>query len=412
MSTRCRDRALDPAAARRDRCRPCRTPRAARALAHPGLDALLAEIERSGLTGRGGAGFPTATKVRAVAAGRRRPVLVGNAMEGEPLSHKDAVLLARNPHLVLDGLEVLGRALRARRVVLAMGDHLGPTALSPGRGRARDRGRLPRRRLRRGTGDGPGQPARRAPRPTPRPLHAGHRVRGRRPAHARAERRDAGPGRSRGSVRRRLVPRRRHPRGPRHLAVHDQRLGSAGQASSRPSVALGSATCWQPLSRSARGAVLVGGYHGAWVPAADLDVRLTRPELARYGASVGAGVLHVLDDDSCPIAYAADVTDYLAGESARQCGPCLNGLPRLAADLAPARGRGPRPLAARRDRPDGRAGDRARRLRTPGRQRQVRRLDPATPSADTWPPTSTAGAPRRRGGPPRERPAARGLDAL
>ena len=77
-------------------------------------------------------------------------------------------------------------------------------------------------------------------------------------------------------------------------------------------------------------AVLVGGYHGAWVPAADLEVRLTKTDLAPYRASVGAGVLHVLSTATCPLAFASHVVDYLATESARQCGPCVNGLPHLA----------------------------------------------------------------------------------
>ena len=54
-------------------------------------------IAESGLRGRGGAGFPLAKKVESL-AGRRKPVVVVNASEGEPLSRKDAVLLARVPH--------------------------------------------------------------------------------------------------------------------------------------------------------------------------------------------------------------------------------------------------------------------------------------------------------------------------
>lgn len=93
-----------------------------------GLDQLLEAVTDSGLTGRGGAGFPTAIKVRSVAAGARKPVVVGNGMEGEPLSHKDSVLLTRNPHLVLDGLEILARAMHAKRAILAVGPEIDPTA--------------------------------------------------------------------------------------------------------------------------------------------------------------------------------------------------------------------------------------------------------------------------------------------
>jgi len=49
------------------------------------LRELIAEVDRAGLTGRGGAGFPAARKLAAVAAGRA-PVVIGNGTEGEPAS--------------------------------------------------------------------------------------------------------------------------------------------------------------------------------------------------------------------------------------------------------------------------------------------------------------------------------------
>ena len=41
----------------------------------------------------------------------------------------------------------------------------------------------------------------------------------------------------------------------------------------------------------------------------------------------------MLDRGSCPLEVTARVVGYLAGESAGQCGPCLNGLPRIADSL-------------------------------------------------------------------------------
>ena len=80
---------------------------------------LIADIEESGLTGRGGAAFPTARKLAAVAAARGSAVVVVNGTEGEPASAKDKVLMATEPHLVLDGAVVAARVAGAREVIVA-----------------------------------------------------------------------------------------------------------------------------------------------------------------------------------------------------------------------------------------------------------------------------------------------------
>jgi NADH:ubiquinone oxidoreductase subunit F (NADH-binding) len=82
------------------------------------------------------------------------------------------------------------------------------------------------------------------------------------------------------------------------------------------------------------GAVLVGGYHGTWLPAAAArEVTLERESLATVGAALGAGVLAALPASRCGLRETARVVGYLAAEAAGQCGPCLNGLPRIAAAL-------------------------------------------------------------------------------
>ena len=82
-------------------------------------EALIEEVDRSGLTGRGGAGFPAAKKLAAVAAGHA-PIVVANGTEGEPASSKDKVLLARSPQLVLDGAVLAAEIVGASRAVVVV----------------------------------------------------------------------------------------------------------------------------------------------------------------------------------------------------------------------------------------------------------------------------------------------------
>src|SRR5690242_17396317 len=65
-------------------------------------ETLLAEVESSGLLGRGGAAFPLAIKLRTVRAAHTRgheTVVLANGEEGEPASVKDRWLLRHRPHL-------------------------------------------------------------------------------------------------------------------------------------------------------------------------------------------------------------------------------------------------------------------------------------------------------------------------
>jgi NADH:ubiquinone oxidoreductase subunit F (NADH-binding)/NADH:ubiquinone oxidoreductase subunit E len=75
---------------------------------------VLAEVESSGLQGRGGAGFPVGRKWRFVANEKRTPrYIVCNADESEPLIFKDRVLIETNPHQLLEGITIAGYACGA-----------------------------------------------------------------------------------------------------------------------------------------------------------------------------------------------------------------------------------------------------------------------------------------------------------
>ena len=95
----------------------------------PAVDAeFIAAVEESGLTGRGGGGFPTGRKMAAVTGAK--PVVIGNGAEGEPLSRKDFDLLTRAPHLVLDGLAAAAAAIGADKVYLYLHAEAVPSAMA------------------------------------------------------------------------------------------------------------------------------------------------------------------------------------------------------------------------------------------------------------------------------------------
>ncbi len=77
---------------------------------------VIEEIERSGLRGRGGAGYPTGAKLRACseAAGDSKYVIC-NADEGDPGAFMDRVLIESDPHALLEGMAIAGFAAGARQ---------------------------------------------------------------------------------------------------------------------------------------------------------------------------------------------------------------------------------------------------------------------------------------------------------
>jgi [NiFe] hydrogenase diaphorase moiety large subunit len=84
-----------------------------------GRDDILFEVRSSKLKGRGGAGFPTATKWMLTAAAKGdEKFLVCNADEGEPGTFKDRVLLTEYPELVFDGMVIGGYVIGAKKGIV------------------------------------------------------------------------------------------------------------------------------------------------------------------------------------------------------------------------------------------------------------------------------------------------------
>jgi NADH:ubiquinone oxidoreductase subunit F (NADH-binding) len=78
-------------------------------------------------------------------------------------------------------------------------------------------------------------------------------------------------------------------------------------------------------------AVLAGGYFGSWIDVDDAwSLPLDPGRMKARGLSFGCGLLWFLGTESCPVAATARIMSFMAGGSARQCGPCMFGLAAIA----------------------------------------------------------------------------------
>jgi NADH:ubiquinone oxidoreductase subunit F (NADH-binding) len=307
---------------------------------------LIQTVEQAGLTGRGGAAFPVARKLDIVARARGRKVIVANGTESEPASHKDAVLLRAAPHLVLDGLQLAAEAVGAREAFLCVhqgaGGELGRAlaqrtaagldqlkvtiAEAPARFLAGQESALVNRLNGR-----PAVPSFVPPRPSERGVGGAPTLVQNVETLAHLA----------------LIARY----GPRWFRA----VGTAPEPGSMLATvhtaggarvvetAIGAPLATLIGEQHDVQAILIGGFHGAWLPGAQLStLTLDNQALAQHGAALGAGLVAALPAGRCGLAESARIARYLAAESAGQCGPCLNGLPRMAAALGELAGAGHR----------------------------------------------------------------------
>ncbi len=300
---------------------------------------LIADLEAAGLTGRGGAAFPVHRKLAAVAKARGPKVIVANGAESEPASRKDAVLLRLAPNLVLDGLQLAAEAIGAREAHLYLHQGTSPEILralaersvatldrlqvtvtnAPPRFLAGQETALVNR-----LGGGPALPTFTPPRVFERGLGGAPTLVQNVETLAHVA----------------LIA-RYGPRWFRALGTADEpgsMLATVYHATKRPEVVeAGIGTPLRTLLAEDEDAqaLLIGGFHGTWPPMPQAaELTLDNKTLSRNGAALGAGLIAALPADRCGLVEAAWITRYLAAESAGQCGPCLNGLPRIAAALA------------------------------------------------------------------------------
>lgn len=292
-------------------------------------------VSGSDLTGRGGAHIPAAWKLDAARAAGPGGTVVVNGAEGEPGSAKDASLLQLRPHLVLDGALAVAEAIDAREIVLWVHDSATATRARVADAVRERGGQLPVavRILLAPDGYVGGEAS-----AVISAVRGGPAL----PAHSRDRVRPWGDG----------------PAVLVHNAETHARLGmlSLGHdpvATSLVTIAESSAplrftrrtvvevhrlqtfaAVLSGLGVAPPSAVLLGGMGGTWVTWADLAGLPADPqELRRHGLSMGAGIIHLLPEGRDGLAESAAILDRLAAESARQCGPCVFGLPSLAASM-------------------------------------------------------------------------------
>ena len=304
-------------------------------------ETLMDMVEAAGLHGRGGAGFPTAVKMHAVSSGGRTPIVLANGSEGEPASSKDALLMSRAPHLVLDGAFLAAAAVGADQVIVGV---------KVGAGHARE---ALARALQERYETEPWAPPVRLVDVPPRYLAGEERAlinlidHGKSiPPSGAARPFERGVGgrptlvQNIETLAHLTLIRQNGPEWFRELGHPDSpgtMLVSLGGAVSRPGVqevptghrladVLGAAGATAEI-----GAVLVGGYAGTWLTPGQVErATMDRHGMAAVGGIVGCAAVVVLPASACGIHETAAVMRWLADQTAGQCGPCVQGLAAIA----------------------------------------------------------------------------------
>jgi len=322
---------------------------------------VIEEVHRSGLTGRGGAGFPTGVKWRSAVRVQDGPrYLICNADEGEFGTFKDKVLLDGDPWLVLEGILIAAYAIGAGEAYIYLKGEYGETvtvweklATEVQRGAVMGLSAPPRLRVARGRGlyiageelaliaslemRRPTSGIK-PPYPTERGFLGKPTVVNNVETLANipvilAEGADA----------------------YRSLGVEDDpgtRLFSLSGDVNRPGVyelELGSATLNElihDLGGGARDAVTIkavqpGGGSSALLRSDALGCSLTTASIRQAGSSIGTGAVIVYGEDISAVSILEKLLAFYAEESCGRCAPCRIGVRKMAeivANLASGRG--------------------------------------------------------------------------
>ncbi|CCH89109.1 putative NADH dehydrogenase (quinone) [Modestobacter italicus] len=291
----------------------------------------------STLRGRGGAAFPTMTKLRAVAsaaAGGSVTRVVANGAEGEPLSYKDRYLMRFRPHAVLDGLLLAAAAVDADVAFVYVADPLARASMTAAVEEL-DAHREGGPQLRifaaqdtyvageesavvRSIQTGVARPTDKPPRPYQIGVDGVPTLVINVETVARLAR----------SVRAGATPVQHD------LLVTVSGMGIAPRLLEVPDgLPLGDLVREMTGERSSRPNVIMGGFFGGIVPAWP-SLRLNFDAVHSRGSSLGCGALHLLAPDECPVKAAADIASFYSASNAKQCRTCMSSTDTIASVLA------------------------------------------------------------------------------
>lgn len=287
----------------------------------------LEKLEKSGLTGHGGAHFPVSRKLSSAIQSPPGGTVVANGAEGEPGSAKDAALWQFAPHLILDGLAIAGALIRATRLIIWIHEEEKTSLKSinkalqervaAGKGLHVEILTMPNRYT---SGENSS-------------VVAGVQGKGIAPVFTLDKARPWGAN------------------SPAILSHNTETLGRIAMlyhhgvdaTSNHLLTVIGDGKrtvreankndSYAKMIGEIEGAppVLFGGYSASWLPWESVHhLRCDPSTLRSTGLSFGAGIIAPLPDEYCPIVETGRILVWMADQSARQCGPCFNGLADLA----------------------------------------------------------------------------------
>jgi len=319
---------------------------------------LIDVVDASGLAGRGGAGFPTGRKLRAVQEADGGPkTVVCNADEGEPGCFKDRALMDHDPHAVLEGMALACVATGAPRAFLYLRyeypetDTLLARAISQAEeaGILGDdvfgSGRAIRIYLRRGAGayicgeetsllnslegkhpfprNRPPYPVTHGYEDTPTAVNNVETLASLPPIvlHGADWYRGLGMGEHAGT---KVIS----------LSGDVARPGNYEVPLGLPLATLINDWAGGPRNGNKIQAVTMAGLSGGFLAGDDMDVTLDEPSIRAKGSFLGAGGIMVFDETRDMVAVAHQAMEFFAHESCGKCFPCRIGTQRLTERLA------------------------------------------------------------------------------